>query len=332
MGQTASVHDCLCNSNGYLSFVDFVPPEGQSNTFYFVWLAVLAALVNFFQTLYHIPHLALGAEMSHDYMERTSLFSFGSLFGSVAGYGFYFVMLTFFFPTSPEGINGLYYYADRYSEMAMVCTALIVTSILACAWLTRHIIPFLPKNDPSLLTDQQRRAFDPEKHDDTAHLRTASFRETFETLKSMRLYVPTFGHLFGDLRVAFSSPSYRSIFIGLICSTIVLTIEGVFTPFMGVHFWGLSTEDLRWIGVVVPIGLPIGAMIARPLNRLLDKKMSLILPSIIAILNANVLIVLRLTDIMPANGHPIICHSSFRFVFWRGCNAGDLHHYQFNVC
>lgn len=79
----------------------FVPPPGMSELGLVLWLAVCAILVNFFQTLYHIPHLALAAEMSRDYMERTSLFSFGSLFGWISGYAFYFIMLSVFFPSGP---------------------------------------------------------------------------------------------------------------------------------------------------------------------------------------------------------------------------------------
>ena len=83
---------------GITLFLLFFPPDGMSELFYFGWVLVFAVSVRTFLTLYHIPHLALGAEMATDYNDRNSLFSFGLLFGAAAGYGFYFAMLTLVFP------------------------------------------------------------------------------------------------------------------------------------------------------------------------------------------------------------------------------------------
>ena len=39
----------------------FNPPAGMSEYFYFGWLVIFAVLTRLCLTLYHIPHLALGA-------------------------------------------------------------------------------------------------------------------------------------------------------------------------------------------------------------------------------------------------------------------------------
>ena len=39
----------------------------------FLWLTGFAVLVRAAMTLYHVPHLAMGAELSNDYHERTSI-------------------------------------------------------------------------------------------------------------------------------------------------------------------------------------------------------------------------------------------------------------------
>lgn len=84
---------------------------------------------------------------------------------------------------------------------------------------------------------------------------------------------------------------------------------------MGVHFWGLETDELRLLPIGVLLGLPIGVVSAAYLARILDKKWCLILPAVIAIVNANVLIILRLTGILPENGHwsmlPMLMTASF---------------------
>jgi Na+/melibiose symporter-like transporter len=53
-------------------------------------------------------------------------------------------------------------------------------------------------------------------------------------------------------------------------------------------------------------GLPVGAVIAAFLVRIMDKKWCLILPAAVSIVNSNILIVLRLMDLLPPNGHWII--------------------------
>ena len=53
----------------------------------FAWLTVTSILVRASMALYHVPHLALGAELSSDYQERTAVVGYRLLFavlGSVA--------------------------------------------------------------------------------------------------------------------------------------------------------------------------------------------------------------------------------------------------------
>lgn len=246
-------------------FLLFSPPSGMSEIFYFGWVMFFAISVRTFLTLYHIPHLALGAEMATEYSDRSVLFSYGLFFGAIAGFGFWFSMLTFVFPPQPDLPNGMYN-ADGYPRMAATAGILAFTAIMLCVWGTRKEIPNLSRAIP-----------------------------TRDSLSLVRIYK--------ELKVAFSSPSYRSIFFGLILGTIMLSVEAVFTPFMGIHFWGLETNLLRWIGVGVLVGLVPGTVIGAYLARVLDKKWCLIIPAAIAITNANILIILRLFEILPENGH-----------------------------
>ena len=63
----------------------FSPPEGLSDLTAFLWLTTFAVLVRGSLTFYHIPHLALGAEMAHDYNQRSTLFGFNALLGTLSG-------------------------------------------------------------------------------------------------------------------------------------------------------------------------------------------------------------------------------------------------------
>jgi len=253
---------------GLTLFFLFAPPGEMTEMFYFGWLLFFAIAVRTCLTLYHVPHLALGAEMETDYNARSALFSIGLLFGAIAAYLFYFSSLTFIFYPRDGLANGLYY-GDGYPYMSALAGLTSTVAIILCVWGTRSVIPQLSKAVP-----------------------------TEEKLGIGRIY--------RELRVAFSSPSYRSIFFGLMLGTIVVSVEAVLLAFMGVHFWELETDQLRLVPLGVIFGLPIGAVIGSNLVKVLDKKWCLIIPAILATLNNNVLIILRLLEILPENGHPII--------------------------
>ena len=122
----------------------FNPPAGQSEYFYFGWLVTFAVLARGFLTLYHIPHLALGAEMAQDYLDRTRVYSYSQLFGTIGTYGFGFVMLTLFFPSTEAGTHGMLNQAG-YLPLSIVAALGITLSIGLCVWGTASEIPYLPK-------------------------------------------------------------------------------------------------------------------------------------------------------------------------------------------
>lgn len=254
---------------GLSLFLLFYPPAGMSEYFYFGWVLVFAISVRLFMTLYYIPHLAMGPEIATDYEDRSSLFSFGVFFSAFGGYGFYFVMLSTVFVPSPDLPNGLYR-AEAYPVMSMMAGIAAFTAVLLCAWGTRDQIPKL--------------------------LGSAGDVQPFSPAR-----------LLDELKSAFASPSYRSIFLGLMLGTTVVAIEVVLNAFMGVHFWGLETDKLRWVGLGVVAGLFPGTLIGIYLVKVLDKKWCLVIPAAISIINGNVLIVLRLLEILPQD-FPYILH------------------------
>ena len=70
-------------------------------------------------TLYHVPHIALGAEMSSDYDERSTLVNYRQFFNYIAVLFVYVVGFGFFFVSTPEFENGQLD-ASAYPPFALV--------------------------------------------------------------------------------------------------------------------------------------------------------------------------------------------------------------------
>lgn len=60
-------------------------PRGMSTTFYFSWYLIVSILFYTAFTVFGVPYVALGYELSPDYHERTRVMSFRTWFQSVAG-------------------------------------------------------------------------------------------------------------------------------------------------------------------------------------------------------------------------------------------------------
>jgi Na+/melibiose symporter-like transporter len=75
---------------GVSFYLIYVPPAGLTGVPLFVWFTFFAVMQRQFMTFYQVPHLALGAELSTDYRERTVVMSYNSIFAVVGGAGTYF--------------------------------------------------------------------------------------------------------------------------------------------------------------------------------------------------------------------------------------------------
>lgn len=75
----------------------FSPPQGLGQAGLFGWLAVMSIAVRSFVSLFNVPYIALGAELTRDYAERTSVVVYRAIAGissgvvvTAIGYSIYF--------------------------------------------------------------------------------------------------------------------------------------------------------------------------------------------------------------------------------------------------
>ncbi|MEM7097813.1 MAG: MFS transporter [Pseudomonadota bacterium] len=249
----------------------FSPPDGLSELANFLWLTFFAILVRGSLTFFYVPHLSLGAEIAQDYNQRSTLFAFSTVFSITAMALVSILGFRYFFPTT-ELYNPGTLNPDGYTPFAMFFAGLMFIAIIGCSWGTRKEIPHMDLERPS---------------------------QPLSLESSL-----------GDFKAVFGNKSFRLILFGMLMTTFAIAVEAVMSPFMGVHFWGLRTEQLGLISIGTLLGLWIGLPLAPKITARLDKKYALVFPAIFVAINANAALCMRLFDVswFPDNDSP--------WVFW----------------
>ncbi len=128
-----------------LAFIGlFAPPEGLSDWALFGWLTVFAILTRGAMTLYHVPHLALGAEMTEDFNERNRIVAFRQFFAAVGVATVSIVGLFYFFSDARGGRTEV----ANYAPFAVTLGVLMVVTIWYSAWGTQKEVPHLSEPAP----------------------------------------------------------------------------------------------------------------------------------------------------------------------------------------
>jgi Na+/melibiose symporter-like transporter len=236
----------------------FNPPDNLSNWQGFSWLLVFGVLTRFAFTFYHIPHLALGAEMAQDYDQRSTLFAYSAFAVAMSISISYGLITGYYFPTTSEYDPG-FLNPDAYWNMSLAFAVVMVVSILLCTVGTRREIP---------------------------HLREPQVREQ-----------AGFIELASELFIVLRNANFRAVFFGVVMYAAIQGIESAFTPFMGVHFWGFTTEDLFYLMFVGWIGFPIAFALTPKLTQWVDKKYSVMIGLAAWVIAVNIPICLRLFEV-----------------------------------
>ena len=108
----------------------------------FLWFTVFTLLFRQAMSLYHVPHLALGAELTKDYHERSIVMSYNSIFAVVGGAG---AACVFGWTWSSEGPWAAPARGPAYGSLGPAIALLAALIIFASAYFTRDQIPRLPQ-------------------------------------------------------------------------------------------------------------------------------------------------------------------------------------------
>lgn len=156
-------------------YLVFAPPAGLSQGGLFAWMLAWTLVNRFALTMFHVPYLALGAELTRDWHERTVLVSMRHSFGQLALFAPAVLGFLWLFRDTPEHGKGQFY-APAYPVYAGVCAVAVFLLVVASAWQTRDRIPQLAQPDAD---GAGRNAFAATWHDLLALLRQRAFRAVF---------------------------------------------------------------------------------------------------------------------------------------------------------
>ena len=250
---------------GLSYFALWNPPADWSQPALFGWLLGLAILIRTLITFYETPSSAMMPELTRNYEERTSLQAIRVFFGWAGGNSLAILMFgALLVPTVTYG-DGIMN-LDGYRTYGIVASVLMTLAILVSAAGTHHRIPTFVQPPP-------RPPFSPRR----------LFGDMLETLRDKSFYAVFWATLFGAVAQGLSA-ALAFIFIG--------------------YFWEF-TEVQRFIWLcLVMVSAAIGLAIAPLAVRRMGKKRAAIALGIVAFSVAPSPIIMRLLDILPANGDP----------------------------
>jgi Na+/melibiose symporter-like transporter len=243
------------------------PPE-LSEFGLFLWLAVFTTLTRTAMTFYYGPHVALGAELSSDFHERTTIVAYRYFFSYVGVIAAYALGFYVFLSDTPEFPRGQFN-VEAYAPLGLTLAVLMAAAIFVTAFGTRSRIPWLPRAP---------------RHDGTVGM-----------LGLLR-------RMFAEARDALSNRSFAWLFAGVLIVFMMVGVDQSLNLYMNTFFWELKSGENFAFFAASPVGALIGAMVARKLNERFDKKPSVVFGTACWALCQIVPVVLRLLGWFPENG------------------------------
>ena len=252
-------------------FAIFNPPEGMSQTALFVWLIVFSILLRSFMTLFFVPHLAFGGEMSKDYHERSSVMSYNNFGYWMGAAGSHWLSLTFIFVATAQYTNGLLN-PEAYPLFSIYASCIVFVALYVSAWCTRDRIPTLSQPSEDL----------------------AAF---------------SFKNMFIDLWNVIKNKNYLYLLLGLLFLSITIGMRSAFNHYMNIFFWELVTDQIRWFVIGSGVGYLTGFLFSYKLHKRFDKRATIIVAVVVYAFADTVPVILRLLEMFPENGSAAILPS-----------------------
>ena len=196
---------------GLFNYLLWIIDPGLSDTVKLIWLFVTIILVKSALTVFSTPHSALGAELSADYHERTTIQVMRTVFFLTALFFALVVFMAVFFKATPDYPQGQLN-PEAYPRMGLAASLLMIVSCLIAYFSTRKYIPLLPEA--------------PKKKNAGVGSLTGAYRQFGSAFKNRDFVYVVCGYLFTNVTTALFSVlglhaytytfGFNSITIGII--------------------------------------------------------------------------------------------------------------------
>ncbi len=247
--------------------------ENSNQLLLFAWLTFWTIISRLCATLYTVPHLALGGELTKDQNERSSVFSINTVIGYTTGALFAFTAWGYFLAGETLNAEGVsiprHLDPTAYGPLVFTACGLVLSTIWLCAFGTLSQVK---------------------------HLSTAP-------IDRERLSVSLF---FREIWGALKNRNYAVLLIGFFCFMISVGLFETFGVFVNTYFWELKPEDIRWFGLAAAPAALAGALAAPVLMRRFDRRPVLLGALITVGVFAQIAIDLRLLGWFPSNESPLL--------------------------
>jgi len=248
-------------------FLLWAPPAGLTGNELFPYILVLAILIRVCITFFEVPSSALSAELTGDYDERTSLFSYRFFFGWTGGTIMATIALAVFLAPTEAIPNGLLN-EQGYATYGIFASVVILISILVTSLGTHRHIPHFKAPPPKSAMSLKR--------------------------------------IFYDIYQTLADRSFLALFLAALFGAVAAGLSAGLSFYISGYFWEFSTDQISILSFSMILSAFIALFAAPVLSRSIGKKRGAVLVGIIAFTIAPAPVMLRLFEVMPENGDPLL--------------------------
>lgn len=244
----------------------FSPPAGLGEWGLMAWLVAFTVVARLALTLFFVPHMSLGAELTSDYQDRSNIVALRSFF-SMSGYLVALALgFGLFFADSPGYPNGQLN-PDAYSPFSVAIGCIMSVTILFSAFGTMSRIPYLTETQANpKLTPRQLAS------------------ESFEVL---------------------SNSNFRAVFLGVFGAWAATGAYFTIMLHGYIHFWKFSSEQIFMMMVGGQLSSAVGMLFWAYASRLLEKNFVFIIAIAWWCILVTIPPILALLGFLPPDSHPL---------------------------
>ncbi len=212
----------------------FNPPPGLPQLWMLVWLTVMNVTLLQCMTMFHTPHLALGAEMSDGYLERTSIMSYNTFFLWIGDTLGWVLCFAWFFRAGPGFPNGALD-PTRWPAFAVTFSLAIIACFFISSMTTAKRIPYVAQAKPN--------------------------QPRFGLVEWLR-----------DMGRALTNRNYVVLLIGFFFLSLMTGVRNGLWLYGATYFWQLKNDQIAFFAIGSLAGYIFGSAAVTALHRRFEKR------------------------------------------------------------